>query len=88
MWLRSTYSGAFYVAGHRFEKSETDQIQIDNGQFTRDEAAQIYSLLNSKNPLNQINALLAILERSGTLLWVLMIAAFLLLALVIIRVGR
>jgi hypothetical protein len=45
-------------------------------------------LLSSRNPFNQINALLAILERSGTLLWVLIIVAFLLLAVVVIRVRR
>lgn len=88
LWLRSSYSGAFYVAGHRFEKSEDDEIRIDNGAFNRDEASQIYAMLSSKNLLSQINALLAILERNGMLLWVLLAVSFLLLALVVIRIRR
>ncbi len=88
VWLRSSYRGAFHVAGHSFEKGDKEGIRVDNGLFSRDEAAQIYSMLSSRNPLSQINALLAILERNGTLLWVLMIAAFLLLALVVIRIRR
>ena len=91
LWLRSSYSGAFYVAGHRFEKSDDDdddEVRIDNGAFNRDEAAQIYAMLSSKNPLSQINALLAIVERNGTLLWVLLAVSFLLLALVVIRIRR
>ena len=88
LWLRSSYSGAFYVAGHKFEKSNVGEIRIDNGLFTRDEAAQIYSMVSSRNPVSQINALFAVLERNGTLLWVLLAVAFLFLALVIIRVRR
>ena len=88
LWLRSSYSGAFYVAGHKFEKSNAGEIRINNGLFTRDEAAQIYSMVSSRNPVSQINALFAVLERNGTLLWVLLAVAFLFLALVIIRVRR
>jgi hypothetical protein len=88
LWLRSSYSGAFRVAGHKFEKTKTDEIRIDNGLFTRDEATQIYSLLTSRNPLNHMNAVIAILERNGTLLWVLIIVAFLLLAVIAIRIRR
>ncbi len=88
LWLRSSYSGPFRIGGHRFEKTEAGEIRIDNGLFSRDEASQICSLLSSKNPFNQMNALLAILERNGTLLWVLIIVAFLLLAVVAIRIRR
>jgi len=88
LWLRSSYSGAFYVAGHRFEKIDDEEIRIDNGAFNRDEASEIYAMLSSKNPLSQINALLAILERNGMLLWVLLAVSFLLLALVVIRIRR
>ena len=77
LWLRSSYSGAFYVAGHKFEKSGANEIRIDSGLFTADEATQLYSMLSSRNPISQINAVFAILERSGTLLWILFIGAFL-----------
>lgn len=88
LWLKSSYSGAFYVAGHKFEKTDTDDIRVDSGLFKRDEAAQLYQLLASRNPITQINALLAILERNGMLLWILLGVSFILLLLVIIRVRR
>jgi len=88
LWLRSSYSGAFYVAGHKFEKTDMDDIRVDGGLFKRDEAAQLYRLLSSRNPITQINALLAILERNGTLLWILLVISFILMLLVIIRVRR
>jgi hypothetical protein len=88
LWLRSSYSGAFFVAGHKFEKTETDEIRVDGGLFGKDEAAQLYRLLSSRNPIAQINAFLAILERSGMLLWVLLGVSFILMLLIIIRVRR
>lgn len=88
LWLRSSYSGAFRVGGHKFEKTKTGEIRIDNGLFTRVEATQVYSLLKSKNPFDHINAPVAILERNGTLLWILVIVALLLLVVVAIRIRR
>ena len=88
LWLRSSYSGAFYVAGHKFEKTETDDVRVDNGLFKRDEAAQLYRMLTSKNPITQLNVWLAILERNGTLLWLLLGVSFILMLLVIIRIKR
>jgi len=88
LWLRSSYSGSFYVAGHKFEKTETDHVRVDNGLFKRDEAAQLYRMLTSKNPITQLNAWLAILERNGTLLWLLLGVSFILMLLVIIRIKR
>jgi hypothetical protein len=88
LWLRSSYSGAFRIAGHTFEKTKTDEIRIDNGIFTRDEATQICSLLNSRNPFDHLNAVVAILERNGTLLWILLIVAVLLFVVVAIRIRR
>jgi len=88
LWLRSRYSGAFYVAGHKFEKTDTDDVRVDNGLFKRDEAAQLYRMLTSKNPLTQLNAWLAILERNGTLLWILLGVSFILMLLVIMRIRR
>jgi len=88
LWLRSSYSGAFRIAGHTFEKTKSDEIKIDNGTFSRDEATQICSLLNSKNPFDHLNAVIAILERNGTLLWILLILAILLFVIVAIRIRR
>jgi len=76
------------VAGHKFEKTETDDVRVDNGLFKRDEAAQLYRMLTSKNSITQLNAWLAILERNGTLLWLLLGVSFILMLLVIIRIKR
>lgn len=83
VWLRSSHSGAFYVAGHRFEKTETDDVKVDGGLFKRDEAEQLYRLLSARNPMAQINALLLILERNGTLLWILLAVSLIMMLLVI-----
>ena len=88
LWLRSNYSGAFYVGGHKFEKTDTDDIRVDNGLFKRDEAAQLYRMLSSGNPAAQINGWLAILERSGALLWILLAVSFILMFLIVIRIRR
>jgi len=88
LWLRSSYSGAFYVSGHKFEKTETEDIRVDNGLFSRDEAALLYRMLASKNPITQINAWLLILERNGMLLWILLGVAFILMLLIVIRIRR
>lgn len=61
---------------------------VDNGLFSRDEAAQLYRMLASRNPITQINAWLSILERSGMLLWILLAVSFILVLLVIIRIRR
>ena len=76
------------MAGHKFEKTETDDVRVDNGLFKRDEAAQLYRMLTSKNPITQLNAWLAILERNGALLWLLLGVSFILMLLVIIRIKR
>lgn len=73
---------------HCFEKSNDDQIRIDKGLFTLEEAAAIYAMLNSKNPINKVSALMAVLERNGTLIRVLVVVAFLLLVLIVIRIRR
>jgi len=88
LWLKSAYSGAFYVTGHKFEKTDTDHIRVDGGTFSRDDAAQLHRLLTSRNPITQINALLAILERNGMLLLILLGISFILMLLVVIRVRR
>ena len=88
LWLKSNYSGAFYVSGHKFEKTDAEGIRVDGGLFNKDEAAQLYRLLSSRNPVTQVNALLAVLERNGTLLWILLGISFILMLLVLIRVRR
>jgi hypothetical protein len=38
LWLSSKYSNPFWIGHHRFEKSITGEIRVDNGVFNREEA--------------------------------------------------
>ncbi len=88
LWLTSKYASPFWFKNHRFEKSITGEIRVDNGVFKRDEAVALFRMLSSHNPLNRLNANFVIWERNGSLLVLLLIVALLLLALVVIRIRR
>ena len=55
------------VKGHTFVLKEGDIIVVDGGKFVYEEALELVRLLNSKNPLAQINATVMISERNGVL---------------------
>lgn len=55
------------VKGHTFVLKEDDIIVVDGGKFVYEEALELVRLLNSKNPLAQINATVMISERNGVL---------------------
>jgi hypothetical protein len=42
-------------------------VRVDGGKFVYEEALQIVSFLNSRNPLAQVNANVLIWERNGAL---------------------
>jgi hypothetical protein len=88
LWLTSRYSNPFWVGHHRFEKSITGEIRVDNGVFNREEAMIVYRMLNSRNPVTRLNANLVIWERNRTLLILLVVVTVLLLALVLARTAR
>ena len=85
LWITSRYSNPFWEGHHRFEKSITGEIRVDNGVFNREEAMIIYRMLKSRNPLTRLNANFVIWERNRTLLILLVIVTVLLLALVLAR---
>ena len=88
IWLSGRYSTPFWIGHHRFEKSITGEIRVDNGIFNREEALILFQMLNSRDPLTRLNAKLVIWERNRTLLILLIIVTLLLLALVAIRIER
>jgi len=88
LWLKTKFIESFWTRGHRFEKTGTEDIRIDNALFSKEEAIQLFRMLTSRNPFTRLNATLAIWERNGTLLKLLLITAFLLLLLVYIRVRK
>ena len=88
MWLSSKYSNPFWIGRHRFEKSMTGEIRVDNGVFNREEAMILYRMLRSRDPFTRLNANFVIWERNRSLLVLLLLVTLILLALVIIRVRR
>jgi len=85
LWLNSKYSNPFWVGHHRFEKSVTGEIRVDNGVFRREEAAILFRMLRSRDPFTRLNAKFVIWERNRSLLVLLIIVTAIMLALVIIR---
>ena len=88
VWLSSKYSNPFWVGHHRFEKSVTGEIRVDNGVFRREEAAILFRMLSSRDPFKRLNAKFFIWERNRSLLVLLVIVTVIMLALVIIRIRR
>ena len=88
VWLSSRYSNPFWIGHHRFEKSITGEIRVDNGVFNREEAMIVYRMLKSRNPLTRLNANFVIWERNRTLLILLVVVTIILLALVLTRIER
>lgn len=88
LWLTSKYSNPFWVGRHRFEKTITGEIRVDNGLFRREEAIVVFKMLRSRDPFTRLNAKFVIWERNRSLLVLLLIVTLILLALVVIRIRR
>ena len=88
LWLSGKYSTPFWVGHHRFEKSITGEIRVDNGVFNREEAIILFRMLKSRDPFTRLNGNFVIWERNRSLLVLLVIVTIILLALVIIRIRR
>jgi hypothetical protein len=88
LWVSSKYSNPFWVGSHRFEKSMTGEIRVDNGVFRREEATLLFRMLKSRDPFTRLNAKFVIWERNRSLLVLLVIVTIILLALVVIRIRR
>jgi hypothetical protein len=68
------------VKGHSFILKGDDQVMVDGGRFFYEEALEIVRLLNSRNPISQLNASVLIWERNGFL----RIVALSLIALIVV----
>jgi uncharacterized membrane protein len=88
LWLSGKYSNPFWIGHHRFEKSITGEVRVDNGVFNREEAIILFRMLKSRDPFTRLNANFAIWERNRTLLILLLIVMIILLTLVVIRIRR
>ena len=88
VWMSSKYSNPFWVGRHRFEKSITGEIRVDNGVFKREEAIILFRMLKSRDPFTRLNANFVIWERNRVLLVLLVIVTTILLVLVVTRIER
>jgi hypothetical protein len=88
LWVNSSYSNPFWVGRHRFEKTITGEIRVDNGLFKREEAVILFRMLKSRNPFTRLNANFVIWERNRILLILLVIITMMLLVLVVTRIER
>ena len=88
LWLKTRFTNAFWFKGHKFEKTEGEDILIDVGLFAREEARDLLEMLSSKNPLTRFNATVIIWERNGFLIKILVLLAFIALVLIYIRVRK
>jgi len=88
LWVNSKYSNPFWVGRHRFEKTVTGEIRVDNGLFKREEAIILFRMLKSRNPFTRLNANFVIWERNRILLVLLVIITTILLVLVVTRIER
>ena len=88
LWVTSSYSNPFWVGRHKFEKSMTGEIRVDNGIFSREEATILFRMLKSRDPFTRLNANFVVWERNRSLLVLLVIVTIILLALVVIRIRR
>ena len=71
------------VKGHTFQFEKENIIKVDGGTFVYEEALELVKMLNSRNPLDSINASIVIWERNGVLrLMVLALVAILLVAVI------
>ncbi|MDA4116956.1 MAG: hypothetical protein OK455_01250 [Thaumarchaeota archaeon] len=79
-WFRTGSRFPLAIKGHTFAISRDGLVRVDGGKFIYEEALQLVSMLNSRNPFTQLNASLVIWERNGVL-------RFLVLALLVIVVA-
>jgi excinuclease UvrABC nuclease subunit len=79
-WVNRRSNLPLAVKGHTFTMRGNNVIVVDGGKFLFEEAQQLVKLLNSNNPLAQLNAALMISERNGSLRVVVLI----LVALIIV----
>lgn len=88
VWINSKYSNPFWLGRHRFEKTTTGEIRVDNGVFRREEAIILFRMLNARDPFTRLNAKFVIWERNRILLVLLVVVTAILLVLVVTRIER
>lgn len=87
-WVNKRSRLPLAVKGHSFVMKDDNVIVVDGGQFVYEEALQLVRMLNSRNPLAQINGSVMIWERNGTLRFIVLGLIAIILAVVILLARR
>ncbi len=66
-WVNRRSHLPLAVKGHTFVLKGDNVVTVDGGKFVYEEALQLVKQLNSRSPVAQINASVAIWERNGGL---------------------
>jgi hypothetical protein len=82
LWLKTKFTDTFRLTGHKFEKSNRDDILVDGGLFTKEEVKELFRMLISRNPFLRFNATIVIWERNGVLIKIIIALALFALILV------
>ena len=85
-WMYKRSRLPLAVKGHSFSLKD-DAILVDGGKFVYEEALELVRLLNSRNPIDQINASVMIAERNGALR-VIVLALVAVIIIVVILLAR
>jgi hypothetical protein len=66
-WFKTRSRFPMAIRGHSFALSPDGLVIVDGGKFIYEEALQLVAMLNSRNPLTQMNANVVIWERNGVI---------------------
>jgi hypothetical protein len=88
LWLKTKFSDVFWLKGHKFEKTMGEDVLIDGGLFTKEEATTLFRIFTSRNPFARFNATIMVWERNGILLKIIIALALIALILIYIRIRR
>ncbi|MDA4128785.1 MAG: hypothetical protein OK422_04985 [Thaumarchaeota archaeon] len=86
-WVNRRSHLPLAVKGHTFVLKDDNVIAVDRGKFVYEEALELVKLLNSRNPIAQMNATFMIWERNGALRLIVigLIAAVVVVVLLLVR---
>ncbi len=87
-WVNKRSRLPLAVKGHSLVMKGDNIIVVDGGQFVYEEALHLVKMLNSRNPLAQINGSVMIWERNGTLRFIVLALVAIVLAVVVLLARR
>ena len=87
-WVNRRSHLPLAVKGHSFVLKGDNVIEVDGGKFVYEEALELVKMLNSRNPMAQINVNVTIWERNGFLRLVVIGLVAVIIAVVILFARR